>query len=201
MVANPGYDAPMNAPHRHDSRVLPRRLFTVSDLDRMTEAGILGADEHVELWQGELVPMAAKSNAHEAMVMELNLHFGANRPKDVLFKPEAGWRIAKDLYLEPDFLFFPADIPYAEVTPADALLVIEISVSTLRRDLNLKSKLYAELGIREVWVIDLNRHRTHVLSEPGSQDFLMKEVVAWDEPLAASLAPAITLRLADLPKR
>jgi Uma2 family endonuclease len=44
---------------------LPRREFTVEDIRRMTEAGILREDENFELVEGEIVVMAAKGIAHE----------------------------------------------------------------------------------------------------------------------------------------
>ncbi len=39
---------------------LPRRRFTVAELEQMTAAGILHEDERIELIGGEIVPMAAK---------------------------------------------------------------------------------------------------------------------------------------------
>ena len=39
---------------------LPRRRFTVAEVEAMVGAGILDADERVELIGGELVPMSPK---------------------------------------------------------------------------------------------------------------------------------------------
>jgi hypothetical protein len=39
---------------------LPRRAFTVDDISRMIEAGILGEDENFELIEGDIVVTAAK---------------------------------------------------------------------------------------------------------------------------------------------
>ncbi len=44
---------------------LPRRAFTVHDIRRMVEAGIIAEDEPFELIDGDLVMMAAKGYAHE----------------------------------------------------------------------------------------------------------------------------------------
>ena len=44
---------PMARPAQH-------RRFTIDDLDRMVEAGILKHDERVELIDGEIVAMSAK---------------------------------------------------------------------------------------------------------------------------------------------
>lgn len=41
--------------------------------------------------------------------------------------------------------------------PADVLLVVEVSDSTLRYDLTVKLPLYARAVIREVWIVDLKR--------------------------------------------
>lgn len=39
---------------------VPRRLFTVEEYHRMAEAGILDADERVELIEGEVIRMAPR---------------------------------------------------------------------------------------------------------------------------------------------
>jgi Uma2 family endonuclease len=44
---------------------LPRRRFTVAELEQMVAAGILDEDERVELIGGEIVPMSPKGNQHE----------------------------------------------------------------------------------------------------------------------------------------
>ena len=48
---------------------LPRRLFTVEEYHRMGEAGILGADERVELIEGEIVEMAPIGPRHIGCVI------------------------------------------------------------------------------------------------------------------------------------
>ena len=43
----------------------PRRPFTVEQLGRMIETGVLAEDERIELIGGDLFVMAAKGYAHE----------------------------------------------------------------------------------------------------------------------------------------
>ena len=43
----------------------PRRAFSVHDIRRMVDAGVLSEDENIELIEGEIVVMAAKGYAHE----------------------------------------------------------------------------------------------------------------------------------------
>lgn len=43
---------------------LPRRRFSVRELEQMVAAGILAEDERIELIGGEIVPMSPKGNHH-----------------------------------------------------------------------------------------------------------------------------------------
>ena len=46
---------------------LPRRRFTVAEVEAMVAAGVMEEDERVELIGGELVPMSPKGNHHEVL--------------------------------------------------------------------------------------------------------------------------------------
>jgi Uma2 family endonuclease len=50
-------------------------------------------------------------------------------------------------------------------------LVIEVSVSSLRRDLVRKPSLYAASGVDEYWVIDLDGRRVVIHRDPGSDGY------------------------------
>lgn len=41
---------------------LPRRAFTVADVERMVEVGLIDRDERLEIIGGEIVPMSPKGN-------------------------------------------------------------------------------------------------------------------------------------------
>ena len=50
-----------------------RRAFTVDEVLRMQEAGIISEDENFELIEGEIVPMQAKTHAHELLKSALTI--------------------------------------------------------------------------------------------------------------------------------
>jgi Uma2 family endonuclease len=52
-----------------------RRLFTVDEYYQMAQAGILGAEDRVELIEGEILEMAAIGSRHAACVDRLNYGF------------------------------------------------------------------------------------------------------------------------------
>jgi hypothetical protein len=55
----------------------PRRAFTVEDISRMIEAGIISEDEKFELIEGEIVMMAAKGIVHERIKSALIVGYRA----------------------------------------------------------------------------------------------------------------------------
>lgn len=69
--------------------------------------------------------------------------------------------------------------------PADILLLVEVSDSTLRFDLQTKARLYARAGIAEYWVADINARRYIVHRQPAPQGY--QEITAYTE--TESLAP------------
>jgi Uma2 family endonuclease len=84
---------------------LPRRRFTVAELERMTAAGILDEDERIELIGGEIVPMLPKGNQHEILKAALTVYWARSLPPEILFVTETTLRLTADTYLEPDFVF------------------------------------------------------------------------------------------------
>jgi hypothetical protein len=75
---------------------LPRRRFTVADIEQMTAAGILEEDERIELIGGEIVPMSAKGNHHEVLKTALTIYWARQLPPDLLFATETTFRLSED---------------------------------------------------------------------------------------------------------
>lgn len=86
---------------------------------------------------------------------------------------------------EPDLAVIPHDAP-RPYHPATAALVIEVSASSLQRDLARKPSLYAAAGIDEYWVIDLDGRR--VVTHRDTRSYGYAEVV--EVHAGGELAPA-----------
>lgn len=166
----------------------------------MVEAGIVGPEERLELVHGELIPLTDKSARHEILKRELVYRLLRGLPPEALCAPAAGWRLAPTLYLEPDFLVFPAGVRQAAVTGRDALLVIELSGSTLGYDLGRKPALYAGEGAREYWVIDAARRVTHIHRDPAGDGYRTVAALPAEADLRPHLIPGFSVRLADFPE-
>jgi Uma2 family endonuclease len=180
---------------------LPRRRFTVAEVERMTAAGILDEDERIELIGGELVPMSPKGNQHEILKTALNLYWVPRLPADVQFTTETTFRLSTDTYLEPDFAFYPKAVGLRGLSAATALLVVEIADSSLGYDLGRKAALYASFGLVELWVIDAVRLATHVHREPTAAGYRSIAEFPSTHRLCPHFAPALSVVLADLDLR
>ncbi len=178
---------------------LPRRKFTVAEIDAMVEAGILEEDERLELIEGELVAMSAKGSRHEAVKIALNERWGRVRPESCTIAPETTFRLAVDTYLEPDFVIYPRAIRVKDLSRSNVLLVVEVSDSSLRYDLGRKAALYAGFGIRELWVIDAVAMTTRAFRSPTPDGYRDIADHSASEPLVPRFAPGeFALALDDL---
>src|SRR5262245_64864422 len=75
---------------------LPRRRFTVAELERMTAAGILQEDERIELIGGEIVPMSPKGRHHEILKTALTIYWARNLPVDLQLTTERTFRLRRE---------------------------------------------------------------------------------------------------------
>src|SRR5882672_5404286 len=163
---------PMNVAATTAAEGFPRRAFTVEDISRMIEAGIIREDEKFELIEGEIVMMASKGIAHERIKSALNIAVVRALPDHLTVGVETTLRLTSTIMLEPDIAVFPKDLfkrsstGFAQLDPGEALLVIEVAASSLAYDKNLKARLYARHRVKELWVIDANERVTWVHTGP-----------------------------------
>ena len=176
----------------------PRKAWTHHDLDRMSAAGLFGPEEHVELIDGEIIPMAAKGHRHELVRLALNSWIIRHIAEDKDVYPEPGWRPALRFYLEPDFLIVPRQVVPPEFPGSDVLLAIEIADTSLAYDAGLKRDRYAELGVREYWVVHAWELTTTVFRGLGSGGYRDVTEHGPGDTLTPALAPELALRLSEL---
>ncbi|NNM74909.1 Uma2 family endonuclease [Enterovirga aerilata] len=196
----------MNAHTRHLLDDAPRRLLSVADLDRMIQAGIISDDENVELIDGELIVMAAKKFSHEFVKSALVRLFNRAGSDDIFVGIEASLRLGTHNLVEPDILVCRRDRivispeGYIAVPPRDILLLVEVADSTLRKDRNLKARLYARHSVPDYWIVDTNARRIWRHRAPEAGRYGQVEKIEAGEaitPDSGDLA-GISVRLADL---
>jgi Uma2 family endonuclease len=180
---------------------LPRRRFTFEEVERMTELGILAEDERIELIGGEIVPMSPKGGLHEVLKTALTIHWARSLPAGLLFTTETTFRLSRDTYLEPDFVFYPEVGGWKGLRASTAELVVELADSSLNYDLGRKAGVYASFGIAELWVINAASLATRIHGDPGPDGYRAVENKTAEEQLVPVRAPGLAVRLADLTLR
>ncbi|MBI2838871.1 MAG: Uma2 family endonuclease [Acidobacteria bacterium] len=135
--------------------------FSVDDLYRMLEAGILSEDDRVELIRGEIVDMTPIGSLHAMTVDRLNREisgaiFRAGLEASLLLRVQNPVRLAEDSEPEPDLALLKAgDYSRAHPGPHDVLLIVEVADTSVDSDRRVKIPLYAESRIGEIWLVDL----------------------------------------------
>jgi Uma2 family endonuclease len=181
---------------------LPRRRFTVAEVEAMVAAGVMEEDERVELIGGELVPMSPKGNHHEVLKTALLRRWYRLAPDHLDLTPETTFRLSEDTYLEPDVVIYPRTSGLRGLTGANVLLVVEIADSSLSYEIGRKAALYASFGIRELWVIDAVLLATRVFREPAADGYRNAHDAGSADRLAPLFAPDVfALRLDELELR
>jgi Uma2 family endonuclease len=161
-------------------RGTPHACFTVEQFHRLCEAV---PEQRLELIDGEVLEVIAKGTRHTAVVHQLARAIA--RLLDG--QPEARFelRIEAPLVLgdrqepEPDLalVVFREDA-YLNAHPggADTLLVIEVADSSLPFDLDRKYRLYADAGVPNYWVVDVQEPRAFFLLQQDDADPLLLAV-------------------------
>lgn len=137
---------------------ISRKLFTVHDYHRMVDAGILHEDDRVELIRGEIIAMSPIGPRHSAAVLRANQSLVKIVGDQAIVGVQGSIRL--DEYDEPQpdlYLLRPKDDFYASghAGANDIFLIIEVADSSLKYDQTIKLELYAETGVPEYWVSDL----------------------------------------------
>lgn len=188
----------MNVAWTRAAEGLPRRAFTVADVRRMIEIGVIGADEKFELIEGEIVPVSPSHDPHERIKSALILALAPRLPKDLWLSVESSIYLAERTFVEPDLCIYDRKLMLKDVKGSDLQLVIEVADSSLAFDLGSKAQLYASYGVQELWVVNANTRVTTVHNGPTATGWASVREVQPSELLHIAAMPGVTITLTEL---
>ncbi len=177
---------------------LPRRRWTLAEVEQMVAAGILRDDERVELIGGEIVAMSLKGRRHEIIRGALVNSWGKLRPDDVALHSETPLQLDESVAPEPDIILHPTTLLPPDVRGNTVLLAVEISDSSYSYDLQTKAPIYAAFGVREYWVIDAKSLITTVHRKPSATGYAERTTHASNETVRPEAVPMLGMSLAEL---
>lgn len=155
--------------------------WTVTEYHQMIAAGIL-VDRRVELLNGEIVEMPSEGEFHaytsdeagEYLIYLLGERAKVRQGKPITLpqsnsEPEPDLAIVQRLGKN-----YREHHPY----PENIFWLIEYSNSSLSKDLEVKSKIYAAAGIPEYWVINLQNWEVVVFRSPTNTGYNSQEILS-----------------------
>jgi len=178
-----------------------RRRFTVDEYYAMAEAGILHEDDRVELIEGEIIKMSPINAPHAGHVTRLNRLFTKRLGDKVLLSVQNPIRLGDDTEPQPDVTLLKPradDYTKSHPKPADVLLVIEVSDSTVDYDRNVKAPLYARAKIPEMWMANLPEKRLEVFRDPSPKGYKTRQLLEQDDMISPLAFPEITFRVSEI---
>jgi Uma2 family endonuclease len=173
-------------------------------LDEFFELAPPPGGGYYELIAGVLYMVPPPSGAHHVVASRLNLRFAvyaaAHPERCTLFVPRAPIWTPADTYLEPDLFLVATERLAAtdagELRTAD--LVVEIlSPGSAVYDRTTKADTYAALGVRELWLVDLERREIEQRILAGDT-WRVAGPFRGTEPVVAATFPELTVVPADL---
>jgi Uma2 family endonuclease len=144
-----------------------RRRWTRKEFYRLLDLNFFYG-QRVELIGGEIILMPAQKNRH---ALGIGLTDDALR---AAFGPGHWVRVQMSLDLsprsvpDPDLAVVAGDkLSYkGKPNPTTALLIVEVSETTLRLDRRRKGSLYARSGIADYWILNLVDNQLEVYRDP-----------------------------------
>ncbi|MEM9720948.1 MAG: Uma2 family endonuclease [Bacteroidota bacterium] len=146
-----------------------KRLFSRKEYYQMAETGILTCTDKTELIRGEILIKSPSGAYHSSRIRKIDRLFSQYVGDKAQTSVQSPVRLNDLSEPEPDFAllhFREDDYPHAHPGPEDILLLIEVSHSTYSFDKQVKIPLYAQAGIPEVWILNLNTDQVEVFKRP-----------------------------------
>jgi Uma2 family endonuclease len=181
---------PLNASN-HSDEIGPRR-FSVAELDAMFDANILSRDERIELVNGEIIQMNSQMMLHGVVKMRILKTLLRQLPDQYDASSEFSVQLSDNTIVDPDVFVTPVLLPERRyVKSSELFLAVEVADTSVSYDRGPKALLYAQSGITELWVVDVNNSITFAYTLPSPDGYQSMLEVGFDKPLRATFNSAV----------
>ena len=176
----------------------PLRLLSRREYDQLVDHGWF-VDEPIELLRGVLVSMSPQGRAHASAIQFFNEQLVLQLAGSHGVRPQLPLAADDWSEPEPDLAVVRKD-PSLRDHPSEALLVVEIASSSLVIDRGLKRTIYAEVGIPEYWIVDVNGRTVEVHTRPDGGYYSRVHILRDGDVLRPTLLPGVAIWVADIPR-
>jgi Uma2 family endonuclease len=145
------------------------RRWTVDEYHRMIDAGILTDEDKVELLEGYVVLKMPRNAPHDGTIDLVDGALDRVVPSGWFLRIQQAVTLT-DSEPEPDVAVVRGNRrSYLKhhPTPGDIGLLVEIANTSLDRDRDDKTRIYARAGILCYWIVNLSDARIEVYTQPS----------------------------------
>lgn len=174
----------------------PFRL-TIDQYRDLIDQGVIDEGARVELLEGMIVCMNSQASIHTVVTFELAVRLRERlkelgSPLTALTTPTVA--LPPNNALDPDVAVTVKAAPGPDFfAVADVRLLIEVSRTTLRKDMKVKRDIYAGAGVPEYWVVDVNRAEVHRFWAVGDGRYRQETPIPLAGALASLTMPDLTI--------
>jgi Uma2 family endonuclease len=176
-------------------------LLTVEEYHRLAAVGLFPPDARTELVEGKIVYTPPISAEHGGATDRALYRLVRLVGDEVIVRVQNPLRLDAQNEPQPDLMLLRYRDDFyrtAHPTAADALLIIEVSVTTLAYDTGEKLALYATHGIPEYWVADLPGAALRQYWQPEGAGYTQLRTWRRGETIQAATIPDLALRVDDI---
>lgn len=178
------------------------KTWTVPEYHRLSELGFLGSHDRTELCAGQIMLKASKSPLHVTVLQLLAQtlrEFLQTQP--VLILTQDPIQLDDRSEPEPDLVVARGtalDYRSQHPQPADLHLVVEVADSTLTYDCGPKARLYAQAGIADYWVVDVQNQQLHIFRDPTPAGYSHHLILTQPQSAALLAFSACSINLHEI---
>jgi Uma2 family endonuclease len=141
------------------------RRWTRDDFYRMARAGLFQG-QRAELIDGEVMVLSPQNWPHASTVDRVCEVLRTHLDSGVWVRAQLPLALTLHSEPEPDISVVAGRRDDYSDHPATALLIVEVSDSTLDYDRGRKASLYASAGIADYWIVNLVDHQLEIHRQP-----------------------------------
>ena len=172
----------------------PRRKWTRQEYHKLIDTGFIVEGDHYELVEGEILETMVQKRPHLQTCMRvqhlLDDVYGRERV-------QSQGPVAVDDFneTEPDVAVLRRSTDdYADHPgPEDVVLLVEVSLTTLRIDTTVKAVVYSRAGIPEYWILNLADRILLVLRDPTPDGYTTQTTLTEADTVSPLSAPQASL--------
>lgn len=167
-----------------------------AEYDKLVAMGAF-EDERVELLYGTLVAMSPQDPRHTTPIQQLTMLLVPALVGRAILRVQAPFAANDDSEPEPDLAVVPIG-DYKAAHPERAYLVIEVALSSTKKDRLVKAPLYAQSGVGEYWLVDVTGSVIEVYRSPSPNGYASVTKHGAGDAIAIEAFGDVSVRVDDV---